>query len=61
MLTWGTVAQKTISTQRSVVKDHGFGTEGGGKEGGFNTRGSGKEGQVSIRRVVLQRMVQEVA
>ena len=32
-----TVAQKTLSTRRSVVKEHGLDTEGGGKEGGFNT------------------------
>ena len=26
------------------MKEHGFDTEGGGREGGFNTEGGGREG-----------------
>ena len=39
ILTRRTVAQRTISTRRMVVEEHGFDTEGGGGEGNFNTVG----------------------
>ena len=43
------VAQRMISTQRSVLKEHGFDTEGGGGEGGFNTGGGGKKGSFNMQ------------
>ena len=61
------VAQRTISTRRTVVEEHGFDMEGGGGEGGFNTEdGSGEGGfntegsggsAVLIRWAVVERAV----
>ena len=39
ILTQRTVAQRMISTWRSVDEEHSFDTEGGGREGGFNNGG----------------------